>query len=111
MSSPFIPYTVNTISYPPSSPYPPIILPFVIAGSYDITTGVKNVILVIETYDSSAPLGIYQGSNAYDGNSVRTGMWITSSVYGNGWIIKNINSQSSTIIDCDVEDVDLFNES
>jgi len=111
MSSPFIPHTVNSISYPPASPYPPIILPFVITSSYDISTGVKNVVLSIEAFDTGAPLGIYQGSNAYDGNSIRSGMWITSSIYGNGWLIKSINSQSSTVIDCDVEDIDLFNES
>ncbi len=111
MSSPFIPHTVNSISYPPASPYPPIILPFVITSSYDISTGIKNIVIDIEAFDTGAPLGIYQGSNAYDGNSIRPGMWITSSIYGNGWLIKTINSQSSTTVDCDVEDVDLFNES
>ena len=48
MSEPFIPYTINPISYPPSSPYPPIVLPFVINSSYDISTGIKNVVLNIE---------------------------------------------------------------
>ncbi len=111
MSEPFIPYTINPISYPPSSPYPPIVLPFVISSSYDISTGVKNVVLNIQVFDTSSPLGIYQGSNSYDGNSIIPGMWISSSVYGNAWLIKTINSKSSTTVDCDVEDIELFNES
>lgn len=111
MSKPFIPHTINPISYPPSSPYPPIVLPFVVSSSYDVSTGIKNVVLNIQVFDTSSPLGIYQGSNSYDGNSIIPGMWLSSSVYGNAWLIKTINSQSSTTVDCDVEDVDLFNES
>jgi hypothetical protein len=78
MSTPFIPQTVNSLAYPPPSPYPPVVLPFVISSSYDIDTGIKNATLSIQRYNGGSPLGIYQGSDFYDGNSIRVGMWLSS---------------------------------